>query len=356
MPAPALSPLDRVRTVAVKGLLTLPPKAQRLLSGSSAVRIDGLELDPQMQLLLALMRATGIQLRDDDHLVARERLSHDIASLTGRLEPVAWTRELEVAGAAGPLAGRLYVPHGYRAPGALLVYFHGGGCVVGDIDTHDGSCRFIARHSGCAVVSVDYRLAPEHPFPAPVDDAFAAFRDVVARAEELGADPRRIGVGGDSAGGYLSAVTAHQAMTDGGPAPAFQLLIYPVIDNAGGQWRSRELLAEGFYLERADIDWFTGIFIPDDADREDPRVSPLKAGDLSGVAPAYVVTAGFDPLRDEGEAYAARLLEAGVPTTLRRQSGLIHGFTVLTGISTAAARATAELAGALQVGLAPRVS
>ena len=355
MPAPALSPLDRVQAAAAKGLLALPPKAQILMSGGRPLRRDGLELDPQMQMLLALLRINGFMLRDPDQHVARDRFSHNAATFAGRPAPLAWTRELEVAGADGSLAGRLYVPHGYRAPGALLVYFHGGGWVVGDIDSHDGTCRFIARHSGCAVVSVDYRLAPEHPFPAPVDDALAAFRDVVARADELGADAQRIGVGGDSAGAHLAAVAAQQSAVDDGPAPAFQLLMYPIVDNTGDEWRSRGLFAEGLLLEGADIDWANANFIGDGGDGADPRASPLKAGDLSCVAPAYVVTAGFDPLRDEGEAYAARLREAGVPTTLRRQNGLLHGFATVIGISSAAARATAELAGALQVGLAPRV-
>ena len=173
--------------------MTLPPRLQVLLSGGREKRIDGQQMDPQIQLLVTLMNADGFTLRDPDHLVARESFAHDMAALATKPPEVAWTREIEVAGGAGPLRARLYVPFGYRAPGPLLVFLHGGGWVVGDIDTHDVPCRFLARHSGAAVVSVDYRLAPEHPFPAPVDDSLAAFRDVVARAEELGADPERIG-------------------------------------------------------------------------------------------------------------------------------------------------------------------
>jgi len=210
----------------------------------------------------------------------------------------------------------------------------------------------LARHSGAAVVSVDYRLAPEHPFPAPVDDSLAAFRDVVARAEELGADPDRIGIGGDSAGGHLSAVVSLLAARDGGPAPTLQVLIYPVTDTQG-TWPSKDLFAEKLLLEAADIDWAIENFVPEPSDRGEDRASPILAGDLSGVAPAYIVTAGFDPLRDEGEAYAARLREAGVPTTLRRQRGMTHGFIAFVSISSAAQRAVAEIAGAIQVGLAP---
>jgi acetyl esterase len=356
--AAQIRPLDRAQTVAAKGLMALPPKLQVLLSGGREKHADGQQMDPQFQLLVALMNADGFQLRDSDHLAARERFAHDAAALVTKPPEVAWTREMEVAGAAGPLRARLYVPIGYRAPGAMLVYFHGGAWIVGDIDTADVACRFLARHSGAAIVSVDYRLAPEHPFPAPVDDALAAFRDVVARADELGADPSQVGVGGDSAGGHLSAVTSLQAARDGGPAPALQVLIYPVTDNQGvtedqHRWPSRELFAEKLLLEAADIEWGTDNFVPDASDRGDERASPILAQDLSGVAPAYVVTAGFDPLRDEGEAYAARLREAGVATTLRRQRGMTHGFIQMVSISTAAQRATAEVAGAIQVGLAP---
>lgn len=352
MPAPQLTPLDRVQGVAVKGMLALPPRVQRLLSGGKPVRIDGLELDPQMQLLTTVMNLDGFQLRDPDPAVARERFSRDSASLSGSTIELAWTRDLEVAGAEGGLPARLYVPHGYRAPGALLVYFHGGAWVIGDVDSHDTTCRFLARHSGVALISVAYRLAPEHPYPAPVDDVVAAFADIAARADELGADALRIGVGGDSAGGHLAAVTSIQAVRDGSVAPAFQLLIYPAVDHVG-TWPSVDLFAEGLLLERADMEWGRSHLLPDGIDRSDERVSPLHAGDLSGVAPAYVVTGGFDPLRDEGEAYAARLREAGVLTTLRRQRSLVHGFVQLVSISSAAARATAEVAGALQVGLSP---
>ena len=358
MPAPQISRLDRAQTVAAKGLMSLPPRLQVLLTGGREKRIDGQQLDPQFQMLVALMNADGFTLRDPDHLVARDSYAHDLSALATRPPEVAWTRELEVAGADGPLRARLYVPFGYRAPGAMLVYLHGGGWVVGDIDTYDAPCRFLARHSGAAVVSVDYRLAPEHPFPAPVDDALAAFRDIVARADELGADPARIGIGGDSAGGHLSAVTALLASRDGGPAPALQVLIYPVTDVQGwgagpSAFPSRELFAEKLLLEAADMDWAIDLWVPDKADRSDERASPIVADNLVGVAPAYVVTAGFDILRDEGEAYAARLRDAGVPTTLRRQRGLTHGFVGVVTISTASQRAMAEIAGAIQVGLAP---
>jgi acetyl esterase len=352
VPAPAITPFDRAQAVAARGLMALPPRLQVLIAGGRERRMDGQQMDPQMQLMVMLMNANDFQVRDEDHHVARERFAHDMVAIATKHPEVAWTREIEVAGASGPLRARLYVPFGYRAPGAMLVYLHGGGWVVGDVEAYDLACRFLAKHSGAAIVSVDYRLAPEHPFPAPVDDALAAFRDVVARAEELGADPARIGIGGDSAGGQLSAVTALQASRDGGPAPALQVLIYPATDMLNSS-ASRELFAEDLLLETADMDWAIDLWVPDAADRSDDRASPLLADELSGVAPAYVVTAGFDVLRDEGEAYAARLRDAGVPTTLRRQRGMVHGFIGMVGVSSSAQRAVAEIAGAIQVGLAP---
>ena len=223
--------------------------------------------------------------------------------------------------------------------------------MIGDLDTHDSAVRFLAANAGVAVLSVDYRLAPEHPFPAAVDDAFAAFRWAVENAGELGADPARIAVGGDSAGGNLAAAVSLLARDGGGPAPAMQLLIYPATDAVGGQ-ESRRLFAEGFLLTAADMDWFEEHYLPDAAAAQDPRVSMLRAEDLSGLAPAYVATAGFDPLRDEGEAYAERMREAGVPVALRRHPGLIHGFANLTAVSRTSRAAMSEVAGALRMGLA----
>jgi acetyl esterase len=264
-----------------------------------------------------------------------------------RVEPA------EVSGEDGDLPARLYVPteHHGRSDGGLIVYYHGGGWVTGNLDTHDQPCRLLASSSGVQVLSVDYRLAPEHPYPAPISDAVGAFRAVCARANSFGADPKRVAVAGDSAGGHLAAVTALVCAADGGPTPAFQLLIYPVTDLANTA-RSRVTFESGFVLSTADMQWFEEQFAGPDVDRNDPRVSPLVAEDLNGVAPAMVVTAGFDPLRDEGEAYAARLSEAGVPTLQRRYPGYVHGFASALAFGSGPSRALGEMGGVLRAALA----
>jgi acetyl esterase len=283
---------------------------------------------------------------------ARAENRRGAATAAGLPRPMARVERVEIPGPAGTIPARLYVPlGGGEKPQPLLVYFHGGGWVIGDLDTHDSTVRFLAANAGVAVLSVDYRLAPEHPFPAAVEDSFAAFRWAVENAGDFAADPARIAVGGDSAGGNLAAAISLLARDDGGPAPAMQLLIYPATDAIGGQ-ESRRLFAEGFLLTSSDMDWFEAHYLPDAAAGQDPRVSMLRAEDLSALAPAYVATAGFDPLRDEGEDYAKRMRAAGVPVALRRHPGLIHGFANMTAVSRSARAAMSELAGALRMGLA----
>ena len=215
--------------------------------------------------------------------------------------PIAMARVegLRIPGQGGPLPARFYTPGGLPAgeTAPLLIFFHGGGWVIGDLDTHDDVCRFLAASAGVAVLAVDYRLSPEHPFPAPVEDAWASFAWAEANAADLGIDPARIAVGGDSAGGNLAAVVSLLARAGGGPAPAMQLLIYPPTDSAG-DLPSRRLFSEGFMLTKNDMDNFEGHYLPPGTDATDPRVSILLAPDLTGLPPAYVVTAGFDPLRD----------------------------------------------------------
>jgi acetyl esterase len=268
----------------------------------------------------------------------------------GRKVPVARVESISLPGPAGPIGARFYVPEGEQTPMPLLVYLHGGGWVRGDLETHDNTCRFLAREAGVLVLSVDYRLAPEHKFPAAVEDSVAAFRWAHENASDLGADQGAIAVGGDSAGGNLTAVVGQLTGVDGGPVPAFLLIIYPATDFSEKR-RSVQLFREGFLLTESDMDWYTAHYLSDSDAALDPRASPLLAEDLSGTPPAYVVTAGFDPLRDEGEAYALRLREAGVPVALRRHRGLIHGFANMTGVGRTGRGAMLEAAGALRVGV-----
>ena len=232
----------------------------------------------------------------------------------------------------------------------LLMYFHGGGWVVADLDTHDNLCRLICRDAGIHVLSVDYRLAPEHPAPAGLDDAYAAYRWALEHGADLGTRPGAVAVGGDSAGGNLATVVARRGRDDGVPA-AMQLLLYPVTDLRGGT-RSMALFATGFFLTAHDMDWCREQYLGgSQLDASDPRVSPLLAEDLAGLPRALVVTAGFDPLRDEGEAYAERMRDAGVTVDLRRMSSLIHAFGNFCQLGGDSAIAMAEVNSALRAHL-----
>jgi acetyl esterase len=254
---------------------------------------------------------------------------------TAQAPAVADVRDLTVPGAEGPLAARVYRPDD-QLPLPTIVFFHGGGWVFGDLDTHDLQARSLCRGVGAVVLSVDYRVAPENPFPAAVGDCLAALRWAAQSVGELGRDPDRLAVAGDSAGGNLATVVARLVRGEG-PALAAQLLIYPVTD-AAGDYRSRAEFAEGYYLTAEDMEWFERHYAGQ-AQRADPGISPARAEDLSGQPPAIVVTAEFDPLRDEGEAYAAALQAAGVPVTLQRYEGMIHGFAGFVLTSPAAAEA-----------------
>ena len=337
----------RAEVLAARLIGSLPAAAKRRLVGAP-IRRDGLELDLDMQVLVKLAERDLHTLVGRTPEEARQDLRDAVRPFEGEKIALADERDTHVAGAAGPLRARLYCPTGDDGtPAALVVYYHGGGWVAGDLDTHAQPCRLLAKSSGARVLSVDYRLAPEHRFPAPVEDALAAFRDAIARAAELGADPRRFAVAGDSAGGHLAAVTAQLCAADGGPAPALQLLIYPVTDCERVS-QSRRTFAEGFLLTKDNMEWYEEQFLGSDADRSDPRVSPLLAQELGGTAAALVVSAGFDPLRDEGEAYARRLQEAGVRTLLRRHPGYVHGFIHALAAGSGPREALAELGGALR--------
>lgn len=282
---------------------------------------------------------------------ARARIRAGAAAAAGPKRSSPIVSDIAIPGPAGMIPARFYEPPGMALEGRpLIVYFHGGGWTIGDLDTCDCVCRFLSLNAFATVLSVDYRLAPEHPFPAAVEDALAAFRWAAVDNSRLGADPDRIAVAGDSAGGNLAAAVSLLARDGGGPTPTMQALIYPVTDTVGGQ-PSRDEFATGFLLAKADMDWFESHYLQTAADRADPRVSVLRATDLTGLPPAYIATAGFDPLRDEGEAYAERLRDAGVDVTLRRHPGLIHGFANLTAVSETAHAAMVELSSAVRTGL-----
>jgi acetyl esterase len=271
--------------------------------------------------------------------------------LGGKDAPIGGIEDRVIPGPAQDIPVRVYTPVDApkNANEALLpglVFYHGGGFVIGDLDTHDDLCRCLANGSGCRVVSVGYRLAPEHPFPAAVEDAYAAAKWVSDHAADFGI-AGEIAVGGDSAGGNLAAVVCQRAKADG-PKIAFQLLIYPVTQLGQAELPSMRENAEGYFLERRSMDWFTRMYCPDAAHRSDPRLSPLLAKDLSGLPPAYVVTAGFDPLRDEGKAYADKLDAAGVPVTHVHYPGMIHGFFSMRGLIPKAREAVAAAAAAVK--------
>jgi acetyl esterase len=338
----------------LKAVCGLPPWVLRRLFGPP-VQVEGQTLAPDIQALLGMARLAGSESFTEGVPIADARRNRRLeAEVVAERPPLAMARvePVEIPGPAGPIAARRYVPHGAPAESApLLVYCHGGGWVIGDLETHDAPCRFLAANSGVQVLAIDYRLAPEHPFPAAAEDALAAYAWTSANAEELDCDPARIAVGGDSAGANLAAVAALLARDAGLQLPAMQMLIYPVI-LADEEPVSRRTFGEGFLLSKPDMDFFEGNYLPEGADRSDPRVSILRAGDLSGLPPAYLAIAGFDPLRDEGVAFAERLREAGVPVSLRLHPGLIHTFANLTAVCPSARQAMLEAVGALRMGLA----
>ncbi|MFC8454142.1 alpha/beta hydrolase [Kitasatospora sp. NPDC057223] len=257
----------------------------------------------------------------------------DIQAAAGTPEPVAAVEEHRIPGPGGPLALRLYRPAGVPDTGPLpaLLYLFGGGWTLGSLDTSDALCRRLANAAGCVTASVGYRLAPEHPFPAAVQDCRAAVRLLSGQAAALGIDPGRIAVGGDSAGGNLAAALALLCRAEGGPALRHQLLVYPNTDHRADTPSLREN-DDPMLFNRRSVQWYWGHYLAAAADGDDPLASPLRAADLSGLPPATVITAEYDPLRDEGEQYADALRAAGVPVDARRYDGMPHGFFAMAGV------------------------
>jgi len=303
-------------------------------------------LDPQARVFLDQLAAMGAPPMTESTPEEARAAMAMMSALGGQPEQRAATEDRAVPGPGADIPVRIYRPGG-GAPAPVVVYFHGGGFVIGNIETHDGVCHQLATRVPAVVVSVDYRLAPEHRFPAAVEDSMAATEWVSSHAAELGADPERLAVAGDSAGGNLAAVVALRARDSGGPPVAFQLLVYPATDLTRSL-PSHQENGEGYLLTSELMGWFIAHYFGPGAELRHPDASPLFAETLSGLPPALVVTGEFDPLRDEGEEYAARLRRAGVEARASRYDGMIHGFFGLDAIFDASRKAMDEAVTALK--------
>ncbi|TWS18980.1 alpha/beta hydrolase [Tsukamurella asaccharolytica] len=280
---------------------------------------------PQVRAILDQMSASGFTDFADNTLEENRALTEQTPpELRGEIFPMAEVLDDTVSGPAGDIPIRVY-KNSAEPNQPVLVYFHGGGWVVCGIESHDAATRRLAHIADATVVSVEYRLAPEHPYPAALDDTWAALTEIAARASEWGGDPDRIAIAGDSAGGHLAAIAAQRAAKEGGPILRHQLLVYPFLD-FDGDYPSLHENASGYLLSKRGIDWFTERFLRPEDSRKDPRVSPLLAANVSGVAPATIVVAEYDPMRDHGRAYADKLRAAGVDVDLQENPGMIHGF------------------------------
>lgn len=311
---PLVSVRARLLRVGAGFLFAFPDRILTRIFGEPPAAAAGLRPDAW-----ALCRVAGLIEDRDAHEEATamrtrtEMLARVVAARTSfPVEAV----DLDLGTPPEPLPARLYCPQTVTAAGPMLVYFHGGGWVAGSLDSHDSSCRRLAANSGARLLAVEYRLAPEHPFPAAPDDALRAWNAVTAAPSRFGADPARIAVGGDSAGANLAAVLCQELLRADRPQPAFQLLVYPVTE-IGSNRESRRIFAQGFYLTRERIEWYERLYLGGGR-ADDPRASPLRAASFEGLAPANVITSLADPVRDEGEAYARELMAAGVDVRLDR--------------------------------------
>jgi acetyl esterase len=309
-------------------------------------------LDPAAAALLEQIEAAGLPPLNEMPPADARVAADGFIELAGPGEPVADVTDRAIPGPAGDIPVRIYTPTGADdRPWPALVYFHGGGWVIGNLESVDAICRILANRAGCKVISVDYRLSPEYKFPAPFDDCYAAVQWVHDHAAEIEVDPGRLAVGGDSAGGNLSAAIALKARDDG-PALRYQLLVYPVT-NHGFDTPSHRDNGDGYLLTREMMVWFWDHYLASADDGADPRASPLRAENLAGLPPAMVITAEYDPLRDEGEAYADRLAAAGVPVDRTRYDGLIHAFWQMPAVFPQALEAADAAGTALRKALTP---
>lgn len=348
-----MASLATQRFIAHK-LLSLPAPILRLMSGGGVVYQGGRTLDPRIQFLAAQARgAPPMQSLSPD--AARAANNAGIALVSGTPEPGVRVETLTIEGPAGPIPARAYRPDTQDAAAPLMVYAHMGGGVIGDLETCHVFCTILAKCARAPVLSVDYRLAPEHRFPAGLEDVLAAYRWARDNGERFGAPKGLVAIGGDSMGGGFAAAVCQALKKAGEPQPALQLLVYPWVDVAC-ESASMTIYGEAYPLGRALLEWFAGHYMGAGDDPADPRLSPLAESDLRGLAPAVVVTAGFDPLVDQGEAYARKLKAAGAPVVYRCYDSLSHGFTAFTGAVPCADTACREIAGLVREGFEGRIA
>ena len=334
-------------------LMSLPTPILRVMSGGGVVYRGGRTLDPRFQFLAAAGRnAPSMTTLSPEE--ARAANASALAGFAGKPEPGVRVEPMTLDTAQGAIAARAYRPEGQDPTAPLMVFAHFGGGVIGDLDTCDSFCRILARVARGPVLSVEYRLAPEHRFPAGLEDVLAAYRWARDNTVRFGAPAGAVAIGGDSMGGNFAAILCQEMKRTGEAQPALQLLIYPCVDVAS-ETASMTTYADAFPLSRPIMEWFMGHYLGPNDDPADPRLSPIRAGDLAGLAPAVVVTAGFDPLVDQGEAYAQRLKAAGVPTVYRCYDGLPHAFTAFTGAVDSADVACREIAGLVREGFEGRI-
>jgi acetyl esterase len=340
--------------LVLRKLLSLPPPVLRLMSGGGVVYQGGRTLDPRFQFLAAQAR-NAPPMTSLTPAEARAASAEALSQMAGDPEPGVRTEDLTIDGPRGPIPLRAYRPDTQAPETPLMVYAHMGGGVIGDLETCHVFCTLLAKLARCAVISVDYRLAPDQPFPAGLEDVLAAYRWARDNAATFEAPAGVAAIGGDSMGGNFAAVICQELRRAGEPQPPVQLLVYPCVEAACDS-ASMTTYADAFPLGKPLMDWFIEHYTGPQDDPADLRLSPLREADLSGLAPAVVVTAGFDPLLDQGEAYARRLKAAGVPVVYRCYDSLPHGFTAFTGAVACADVACREIAGLVREGLEGRIA
>ena len=342
-----------VQRLMAKVMLSLPTPILRAMSGGAAVFQGGRTLDPRFQFLAHAARGAPAMTSFPPE-VARAGSAASLVAVAGRPEPGVRAENLTIDGPGGTLPLRAYRPPVQDPAAPLMVFAHFGGGVIGDLETCDAFCGVLAKSARCPVLSVDYRLAPEHRFPAGLEDVLAAYRWARDNTARFGAPAGHVAIGGDSMGGNFAAIVAQEMKRLGEPQPALQLLIYPAVDVAS-ETQSMTTYGDAYPLSRATMEWFMGHYMGPEADPTNLRLSPIREADLSGLAPAVIITAGFDPLVDQGEAYAKRLRDAGVPVIYRCYDALAHAFTAFTGAIPAADIACREIAGMVREGFEGRI-